>query len=693
MSLKVANLPLRAGAQPIVKVELVRRKMCEALKRWQYPTSMAIDFTAVETSSAPQKSSEKQDSTEAEASEAGAPETAEESSGPGSIEDYMLDNIALFGIYKYMNRCPIIDRYELKDIISISFDKKINEPTGTGSLTLVYSKERFDRIGQGDELIFKFGYKYPNEVLDPKTGEKTREIVREAFKALVAEVKKTKREIEVSFADTGVLLEQKKSFSYVDKTVEEILVDIIKNSGLKGDIRLSRKILETKVTLQAEKNKGGGGGSASGQFQKSCGRSDCPLPPSRSGRWATCTAVGPCVCGSNRIVYNRCPPDCNVNKCPGDTDASTAQGGANIFPEGHFFCCDCDRDYCGCGAVHKAPWPRYLKTSCSGTSSESASGEGGESTTVQEMTIWDAIYKVLEKWEKDVHVYVRGDTVYIEEIPMPEEAKEVFVAWSDHNMIHETFNMTEGKAPIVSGIRIKFADGGSKNKGNVIYDKDITKYPETRYPGIVDVTWPELDGKDAALIGKKALREVQRVESAETVTCEVLADPGFFPGSWVHVKNQPEDYTDFLYLKGISHKIQADDYTTSLEMSLWKPPAQTSGTEKGGGGGDKTKLDQILRDAAKFGYCSGCSDANCLVKRGCGDCWAMSDYLFNRLTEAGFQARVIQYATGQSPRHRTVQIYLDGQWVDIPYREYGFNQLFRTTSQRPNLTVIKQSQK
>jgi len=31
----------------------------------------------------PQKSSEKQDSTEAEASEAGAPETAEESSGPG----------------------------------------------------------------------------------------------------------------------------------------------------------------------------------------------------------------------------------------------------------------------------------------------------------------------------------------------------------------------------------------------------------------------------------------------------------------------------------------------------------------------------------------------------------------------------------------------------------------------------------
>ena len=704
--MKVMNLPLRAGAKPIIKVELVRRKMCEALKRWQYPTSISIDFTAVETSlSTPEKtqeaSAEKKGTKETEAGTSGMQEVeaeTEEKQTP-TIESYMLDNIALFGIYKFVNNCPVLDRWELQDIISISFSKKINEATGTGTISLLYSKDRFKRIGQGDELRIYFGYRYPEDVLDPESGVKTREILSHAFTAFVAEVKKTKREIEINIADTGVILEQKKTFSYVDKTVKEILTDIIGNSGLKGIIKLGKKILETKVTLESESKseEGGGsasGGHASGQFQNSCGRSDCPLPPSGSGRYVTCTTAGPCVCGATNFAYSRCPPDCNTNKCAGRGRGDTRQGGANQFPEGSFFCCSCDRDYCGCGTIHDGSHRRVLKTTCSSSSAgEAGSESGGESTSTQEMTLWDAIYKTLEKWEKDVHVYVKDDTVYIEEIKLPEQVGKTLVAWSDHNMIEESFDMTEGKAPIVSGIRINYANGKSQKKSNVIYDKDIDKYPETRYPGIVDVTWPEISGEDASLIGKKALREVQRVESSEAVSCDVLADPTFYPGQWVNVKNLVEDYNDYLYLTGISHKIQAGEFVTSLEMSLWKPPVSTtagSGKEAAGGG-DKAQFESILREAAKFGYCGGCSDANCLVRLGCGDCHAMSDYLFNRLSEAGFKVRILQYATQYSPRHRTVQIYQNGQWVDIPYREYGFNRLFNTTASRPGLFVYRQN--
>lgn len=613
----------------------------------------------------------------------------------------MLENISQWGIYKFVNKCPILDRWELKDIISLDFSKKISEATGTGTLVLAYSKERFERIGQGDELKIQFGYEYPEEVTDPETGERTKRILKDAIYGFVAEVRKTKREIEVNFADAGVCLEQKINASYTDKTVKEILGDLVHRSGLRGIVRLSKKKLETKITLQEQEQEGGDGGAgggstsgghASGQFQCACGRSDCPLPKSGSGRWVTCTTQGPCVCGATNWAYNRCPPDCSVNKCAGRGRGDTRAGGpGDRFPEGHFFCCNCDADYCGCGVITDGSGRRVIKTSCGGAAT--ATGSGGESSSSQEMTIWDAILKVLEKWEYEVHVYVKGTDVIIEEIQLPEKSDTILAAWSDHNIIEESFGFSEGKAPIVTGVKINYGGGDSKKKQNVVYDKDITKYPETRYPGIVDVTWPEVSGEDAALLGKRILRTIQRVESSESVGCDIIADPMFWVGKWVHVKNNPEDYREILYLKGISHKLAANDVATSLEMSLWKPPvgekSEKGESGAGSGSGNASTLDQILREAAKFGYCKGCSDAQCLVKRGCGDCHAMSDYLFNKLSQAGFKVRIIQYSTSLAWNHRTVQIYQNGQWVDIPYREYGFNTLFRTTPSRPGLFVYK----
>lgn len=91
-------------------------------------------------------------------------------------------------------------------------------------------------------------------------------------------------------------------------------------------------------------------------------------------------------------------------------------------------------------------------------------------------------------------------------------------------------------------------------------------------------------------------------------------------------------------------------------------------------------VDQILKKAAKYGYSSVAHDAAGLIKYGTGDCWAMSDYLFKQFSAAGIKSRVVQYATEYASNHRSVQLYQNGAWVDVPYREYGFNMMFNNTS-------------
>ena len=75
-----------------------------------------------------------------------------------------------------------------------------------------------------------------------------------------------------------------------------------------------------------------------------------------------------------------------------------------------------------------------------------------------------------------------------------------------------------------------------------------------------------------------------------------------------------------------------------------------------------------------------------------GDCWAFSEWIFNQLVGYGVQAKVVQYATSESPRHRTV-MYKNSKnkWVDYPYRSHGWHSWLRNTSgsKHPDSTPFK----
>jgi methionine-rich copper-binding protein CopC len=95
--------------------------------------------------------------------------------------------------------------------------------------------------------------------------------------------------------------------------------------------------------------------------------------------------------------------------------------------------------------------------------------------------------------------------------------------------------------------------------------------------------------------------------------------------------------------------------------------------------GVKVGVGTIMKGASKYGYSHSASTASAMVRNGAGDCWAMSEYLYNKMRAAGIHARIIQYSTSYSSRHRSVQYLLNGSWVDAPYRTYFSTNMFNNT--------------
>lgn len=101
----------------------------------------------------------------------------------------------------------------------------------------------------------------------------------------------------------------------------------------------------------------------------------------------------------------------------------------------------------------------------------------------------------------------------------------------------------------------------------------------------------------------------------------------------------------------------------------------------GNGGGSSgipvaTVFQSITDEAFRYNYCLGCGSSSWSEMSSCGygDCWAFSEFIFIRLKEYGITCKIVEYGTSAASNHRTV-MYADteGNWIDFPYREYGWN--------------------
>jgi hypothetical protein len=135
-----------------------------------------------------------------------------------------------------------------------------------------------------------------------------------------------------------------------------------------------------------------------------------------------------------------------------------------------------------------------------------------------------------------------------------------------------------------------------------------------------------------------------------------------------------------------SKKVSKDNETTNVSKKSTTSTSKSVSTTKSAT--SSSSLSQILASGAKYGYSHSASTAAGMMSCGSGDCWAMSDYLYSRLQAAGIESRIVQYSTAYSSRHRSVQLYQNGAWVDVPYSSYGYSTMFKATSSKPGLKVI-----
>lgn len=119
------------------------------------------------------------------------------------------------------------------------------------------------------------------------------------------------------------------------------------------------------------------------------------------------------------------------------------------------------------------------------------------------------------------------------------------------------------------------------------------------------------------------------------------------------------------------------------QWEQWAEEANSDNTENISTDGTSSSTVYSKSNTKKYRYTHSYSS------RGTGDCWDNSAYLYGKLTSSGTKARVIQYGTSLSSRHRSVQVYSNGRWVDYNYKANGYAKRYYATSSKPGMTVIK----
>lgn len=237
-------------------------------------------------------------------------------------------------------------------------------------------------------------------------------------------------------------------------------------------------------------------------------------------------------------------------------------------------------------------------------------------------------------------------------------------------------------------VKVRYKDG--------IVTESYTDY--VRVFGEVPITYdePTID-KTTAIMKAKAYLAAHVREFDMTLQATILHDGDIDIGDIVTIENpltlrdsihstNKED-PEFLFVMSNSISWEAESFIKN-DIELRYGPESPEKKEVQELGADYTKssgdvdsaINEVGQQYSNIGYCHSCQTGDCVKQTGCGDCWGMSDLLACELQNRGVTTRILQYPTGSSSRHRSVQ-YMgsDGSWRDFPYRQYGFNSAFNNT--------------
>ena len=554
------------------------------------------------------------------------------------------------------------------------------------------------------------------------------------FTGYIKDVKPTAATIVVDLYDKGVLLEKTCTATFANEKRSKIAADLCHQAGLlcyidwAGKKNFDEVIASFPGATSTSSSTSGSGTPTSAGGTSDTGTTSDTQPAtagSGTGTPTSSTSVGAPVAGTgttpqsgvatsqticstnspkdtgckqfSSVPYAGDGPHCFFNQCPccGKTGTITFPSWKKGY-EQQFTCGKSCCDFCGKTGEELSGKCNKGLTPASGTTPSAATATTGTATA----TYWDTLIALMQLTTIDVDIYIHLDTVYIMMIPPQSEYNLIIDdTW---NVKKDSVTITDPLTDQANAVVVTYGKGAktkqvgvAKSKSN---SKDVTVYDPTMYDKYgynpVTVTAPQYnDAMSATTYALKQLALAERNNGMQ-VDLTIIGTPYIYPHWWCKtiLSRYGKAIDKILYLSKTSLKITAGKAALiDLVLEDYYPDISITTTTGTSGVIDSQTMAGIVSSASGWTWCSQSSESK-LISSGCGDCYAMSDYLYDKLNAAGITTRILQYYSSHSASHthRTVQIEVNGQWEDMP----GYSSLaegFHPISNKQNCFVYKQA--
>jgi len=560
------------------------------------------------------------------------------------------------------------------------FSKDIMDTMGVARLEFPYKEETKKMLKVGTEKVII------NGGLTSGTTERI-------FYGKVTENKRVEDTLSISLIDYGSNFKKNCQATFTDERLEDVLKKLIKEVDFKAILKnISPEVLDKKISQSATSETPAAGGVATGPGVTGAGLKSCARCSLKEGKpnYYQSTVENKCpMCGKAVITWVQ---GSGYHTCDKEDNAGV---------EGMYTCClkkgGCDTDFCICGRNHTdsykdirvlsqpAPVSGAITLSdASGIKSGSptpTAGTTGNETSGTPVSAAKTYEDVINQICADENLYMYLDqekNCYIQEFKGEGKPEyEITPGMIPRNMYTYVNGEDEDKA---FEVKVKYKNGeiskffGDKEK---VKKENIQKYDK-----------PELDQSKAEELAQNVINQTLREQKIE-LGIRSLASPSMYPGKWVKVPTINNfNKKEVMYVCGVATVVRPKspiNYDITLKYAPPIPELATGAT--GNPISNLPSIEAIAKKAATFTYSHSCSKASCLESTGQGDCYAMSNWLYNKLTAIGIKAQIL-WCSGPN-NHRTVQIDNGSGWVDFPYKGNGYEiqKMFRVSSSRSGCRI------
>ena len=194
---------------------------------------------------------------------------------------------------------------------------------------------------------------------------------------------------------------------------------------------------------------------------------------------------------------------------------------------------------------------------------------GGETTEDGESspggTVKDALKKIVSKWDGDIEVKIRDDTVYVNKIPDPTTATLSVDEYT--NVLYDSVTVTDANPQTINYFT------GNYN-GNTLTLKDdisIERFGEQKMEATDDLFTDIKTLDEAKKVFYREWHKLRR-DSGRSIELKINGDSNFRNGEWCRVYLPSYFIDDYMYISKTSHDTDATStWQTSLTLVDYPP--------------------------------------------------------------------------------------------------------------------------